>query len=147
MKLLALDIATLCGWASPSASGVWDLKPKRGESDGMRVVRFRARFKEIIEAEDIDLVAYERPAGRFKASIMVASEMIGVLKAYCVEKDINYVAYSPKEIKKHATGNGNSGKPAMVEAAKRKFTPLDIIDDNHADALFLYDLTEKDLGL
>ena len=147
MKVLALDQATKTGWATDTASGVWDLKPNRGESEGMRVVRFKAKVKEIIEIEGIELVAYERPAGRFKASIMVSSEMVGVLKDLCIEKGVKLACYSAPEIKKHATGKGNSGKPAMIKAAKEKWPHIHIIDDNHSDALWILDYTKKDLNL
>ena len=49
MKILSLDIATKTGWATDTTSGVWDLKPKRGESEGMRVVRFKSKVRELIE--------------------------------------------------------------------------------------------------
>ena len=147
-KVLALDIATKTGWATNTSSGVWDFKVKRGESTGMRIVRFKAKLKEMLNLEpDINLIAYELPAGRFKASIMVASEMIGVLKDLCEEKNINYAHYSAKEIKKHATGKGNCGKPLMVSTAKDKFKNIEIIDDNHADALWLLDLVNNELEL
>ena len=147
MNILALDQATVTGWATDTASGVWNLKPNRGESEGMRVVRFKAKVKEMIEIENIDLISYERPAGRFKASIMVSSEMIGVLKDLCIEKGVKLACYSANEIKKTATGKGNAGKPAMVKAAKAKWPLIDIIDDNHADALWLLEHTKNDLNL
>lgn len=145
-KILALDIATKTGWATDTASGVWDLSVKRGESIGMRVVRFKAKVAEIIKLENINLVAYELPAGRYKASIMVASQMIGVLMELCEQNKINYAHYSAPEIKKHATGKGNCGKPLMVSTAKLKFTKVEIIDDNHADALWLLDLVQSELN-
>lgn len=145
LKILALDQATKTGWATETASGVWDLKPNRGESEGMRVVRFKAKVRELIDLEGINLIAYERPAGRFKSSIMVSSEMVGVLKDLCIERNIKLACYSATEIKKHATGKGNTGKPEMVKAAKAKWPNIEIIDDNHGDALWLLDLTKKDL--
>jgi Holliday junction resolvasome RuvABC endonuclease subunit len=144
MKVLALDIATKTGWKTETASGVWDLKPNRGESEGMRVVRFKSKVKEMIELEGITLVSYERPAGMHKSSIMVASEMVGVLKDLCISKGIELACYSATEIKKFATGKGNAGKPQMIEACvKLGYNP---IDDNEADSIFLYLLTIKDLG-
>lgn len=80
MKILALDIATKTGWCTESASGAWDFSLKRGESYGMRVVKFKAAVREMIRLEGITLVSYERPAGLHKSSIMVASEMVGVLQ-------------------------------------------------------------------
>ncbi len=142
MNILALDIATKTGWKTANASGVWDFSNKRGESDGMRVIRFRAKVREVIELEGINLVSYERPAGQHKASIMVASEMVGVLKTLCIENKIDYASYSATEIKKFATGKGNANKEAMVaRAVELGYSPA---DDNEADAIHLYLLTASD---
>ena len=143
-NILALDIATKTGWKTKTASGTWDFKPKRGESEGMRVVRFKAKVREMIAMENITLIAYERPAGRHAASIMVASEMVGVLKDLCIEFNVELACYSAKEIKSFATGNGNAGKPLMIEKAKELgYNPQ---DDNEADAIHLYRLTEQEIG-
>lgn len=143
-KILALDIATKTGWRTKTSSGVWDLKNNRGESDGMRVVRFKAKVREIIGLEDISIVSYERPAGLHKSSIMVASEMVGVLKDLCIELGVQYASYSATEIKKFATGAGNANKERMIRAAID--LGFSVIDDNHADAIHLYNLTVKDIG-
>jgi Holliday junction resolvasome RuvABC endonuclease subunit len=143
--ILALDIATKTGWKTKNASGTWDLKPNRGESDGMRILRFRAKVAEICELEQIKVIAYERPAGMHKASIMVASELVGALKVLAIEKGIEVACYSATEIKKDATGKGNSGKPEMIQAAiDLGYNPK---DDNEADAIHLYHLACKDLGI
>jgi Holliday junction resolvasome RuvABC endonuclease subunit len=145
MKILALDIATKTGWKTRTSSGVWDLKPNRGESEGMRVVRFKSKVREIIDLEGIQIVSYERPAGLHKSSIIVASEMIGVLKDLCIELGVELACYSATEIKKFATGKGNANKDKMIEAAENlEYKPQ---DDNEADAIFLYLLTKKDLNL
>jgi len=110
----------------------------------MRVVRFKARVRELIRLERIDVIAYERPAGKHKASIMVASEMIGVLKDLCSKKKINYASYSASEIKKFATGKGNCSKELMIQAAiDSGYQPQ---DDNEADAIHLYNLVMKELS-
>lgn len=144
MRILALDIATVTGFATETTSGVWDFnKMKRGDSYGMRLIRFKAALREIIDLENIDIVVYERPAGQFKSSIIVASEMIGVLIALCEEKGIQYTAYSATEIKKFATGKGSAKKQDMIDAAiALGFNPE---DDNQADAIHLYNLAKKDL--
>lgn len=144
MRILALDIATKTGWRTETSSGVWDFsKSKRGDSYGMRLIRFKSSLKEILDLEEIDIVVYERPAGMFKSSIIVASEMIGVLIALCEERGIQYTAYSATEIKKFATGKGNAKKQDMIDAAiSLGFNPA---DDNEADAIHLYNLAKKDL--
>lgn len=138
MKILALDIATKTGWCNDTSSGVWDFSVKRGESIGMRLIRFRAKVQEMINLERPDVIVYELPAGLFKASIMVASEMIGVLKTLCEDNNIEYAHESATEIKKFATGKGNAKKEAMIQAAKD--LGIQVIDDNHADAIHLHRL-------
>ena len=143
-KILALDIATKTGWKTSTASGIWNLKPNRGESDGMRVVRFKAKVNEMIKLEAINLIAYERVAGKQNAAISVISEMVGQLKLISIEQGIDLACYSAKEIKKFATGNGNASKDMMVKTAiAQGYNP---IDDNEADAIFIYNLTIKDIG-
>lgn len=145
MKILALDIATKTGWCTETAYGTWDLKPNRGESEGMRVVRFKSKVREMIAMEGIEIVSYERVAGMHKSSIMVASEMVGVLKDLCIELGMELASYSATEIKKDATGKGNAGKPVMIErAVQLGYNPQ---DDNAADAIHLYLLTKKDLKI
>lgn len=144
MKILSLDIATTTGWKTETSSGTWNLKPNRGESEGMRVVRFKSKVKEMISMEGITLISYERPAGMHKSSIMVASEMVGVLKDLCIELKIELACYSATEIKKFATGKGNANKQSMIDAAKDLgFSPK---DDNEADAIHLFFLTKKDIS-
>ena len=144
LKILAIDPATNCGWAiSHQLYGVWKLSPKRDESMGMRLIRFRAKLQEIITKENINLVVFERPGGRFKGAIIVQSELQGQLKVICEDLNVAYRAYSSQEIKKHATGKGNAGKPAVIQAAREKLQyPGN--DDNEADALWLLDLAIND---
>ena len=147
MNILALDVATKTGFCTANGSGVWDLTPKRDESKGMRLLRFRSKLIELHKAEPIDIVVFERTAGFHKAALIVQAELHGVLKVFCEENEIEYRAYSAGEIKKCATGKGNASKQMMMDAAKANFTTIKIIDDNHADALFLYLLALEDLNI
>jgi Holliday junction resolvasome RuvABC endonuclease subunit len=145
MKLLALDIATKTGWKTATASGTWDLTPNKGESSGMRLIRFKAKLIEIIKAENISIIAYERPAGFHKQSLIIAGELVGVLKMVAEEHHIHLACYSATEIKKFATGKGNAKKHEMIKAAEAKgYNPK---DDNEADAIHLYDLAIQKLML
>jgi Holliday junction resolvasome RuvABC endonuclease subunit len=144
VKILAMDIATHCGWAvSREVYGCWDLSAKRDESAGMRLIRLRSKMKEVIKAENINIVVFERPGGQYKGAIIVQSELQGQIKVVCEDMDIDYRAYSSMEIKRYATGKGNCGKPAMIAAAKNKLGyPGN--DDNEADALWLLELAKSD---
>ena len=144
MNILAIDQATHSGWACDfqHGSGVWDLRVKKDESAGMRLIRLRTKLKELQALMDFDLLVYERVAGRFQSSTNVASEIVSVIKVFCEDNGIEYRAFSAGEIKRHATGKGNCGKPAMVSAAKEKWPHIDLVDDNHADALHLLSLAK-----
>lgn len=145
-KLLALDVASKTGFCCSTASGVWDLRPKRDESDGMRLIRFKAKLTEIMTVEKINVIVFERSAGFHQNAIIVQSELHGTLKVFCEENRIEYRAYSASEIKRFATGKGNANKEAMIKAAQDKYG-IKIIDDNHADALHIYHLAKQDLGI
>ena len=142
--ILALDQATNTGFAlNTGISGVWDLSVKKDESDGMRLIRFRSKIKEIIEEENPKLIVFERPAGRNTRGIVTSAELQGQIKTLCKDFDIDYRAYSATEIKKFATGKGNAGKPLMIAAAKEKLG-YQGEDDNEADALWILELAKND---
>jgi len=149
MKILALDLATRTGWAhSDGPSGVWDFSIRRDESGGMRLVRFRAKLREMLAKAPFAVVVYEaarHAAPGRQGALVVQAELQGVLKQWCESEQIDYRGYSPAEIKRHATGNGRASKEVMLETARLKWSDRVIQDDNEADALFLLDLAETDL--
>jgi crossover junction endodeoxyribonuclease RuvC len=147
MNILALDPATKCGWAHSSGpSGTWDLSIKRDESAGMRLIRFRSKLEEFRRAAiSIDLVVFEAVRGApmpGRPPAILQTELQGVLKLWCEDRKIPYRGYSQSEIKKRATGNGNAKKVLVLEAAQRRWP--NIVDDNHADALWLLDLAQSE---
>lgn len=149
MKILAIDPATKTGWAfSDGPCGVWDLRVKRDESAGMRLIRLRSKLAEFSKA-GVDLLVFEaaRNVGPgMQGALVVQAELQGVIKTWCEDGGVAYRGYSPTEIKKHATGKGNAGKAVMVEAAKLRWPDKDICDDNVADALWLLDLATEEYG-
>ena len=144
MNILALDVATKTGWCNNDADGVWDFSIKRDESSGVRLLRFKAKLKELFNLSKPDLVVFERTSGMHKNSIIVQSELHGVLKSFCEDENVDYKAYSAGEIKKYATGKGNASKEMMIKAC---IDELDIepVDDNHADAIWLWQLAMEDM--
>lgn len=147
MNILALDQASNCGWAlSSEIYGTWDFNIRKDESSGMKWLRFKAKLKEVHESEKLDLIAYERPAGQHKSSIIHSAKMVAIIESFCEENSIDYRAFSASEVKKFATGNGNAGKPRMIEAAKDKYGYTGS-DDNEADAIHIYHLTKQSLNL
>jgi Holliday junction resolvasome RuvABC endonuclease subunit len=145
-KVLALDIATKTGFATSTASGVWNLTPKKDESKGMRLIRFRTKLREMIQHHGFRLIVFEGAAVFSKHPNFVGAEMIGVCKLACEELGVDYMAYVPATIKKWATGNGHAGKPLMVKTARERWD-MQSNDDNEADALAILHFVLHDLGL
>jgi Holliday junction resolvasome RuvABC endonuclease subunit len=149
MKILALDPATKCGFAhSCGISGTWDLSVRRDESAGMRLFRLRGKLQEIRDSTGIDVLVYEAArncAPAMQGALVIQATLQGVIQLWCEDNGVEYRGYSPTEVKKHATGKGNAGKPAMIAAAKEKWPGVDIEDDNQADALWILDLAVSSL--
>lgn len=145
-NLLAIDPATVTGWATKDEYGTWNLKKRKQESDGIKWLRFRAMLDEMCKLAKITIIAYERPSGRHAGAVIHHAKLAGIIEEYCADNELEHVAYSATEIKKHATGKGNCNKDAMIESAKSE---LDYSgnDNNEADALWLWNMAADDLGL
>lgn len=147
MKILALDLATKTGWAhSDGPSGVQDFKPRRGDSPGMRWIEFRAWLTRMLLLAPADMIVYEQAHHRGGAPTHVAHALIGIVEEVAAEQGIEVTNRHSATIKKHAIGKGKGGKELMVKAAKEMWPDVVIIDDNHADSLWLLSLVQEDLG-
>jgi Holliday junction resolvasome RuvABC endonuclease subunit len=145
MKTLALDVASTTGWCLNNLTyGTWDLKTKKDESMGMKLIRFKSKLSEIHSLENLNLIVYERPAGRHANSIIHQAKLIAILEEFCEVNNIQYSALSASEIKKFATGKGNASKEEMIESAKSKYGYLGN-DDNEADAIHMWNLMNNQL--
>lgn len=150
--ILALDLATATGWALRDdqgrvTSGVQSFALRRGESAGMRLLRFRRWLREALRLGQVRLVAYEQPVihrERRQANQSVAHNLEGCLLPE-LEGQIDYVAPTPAEIKKHATGKGNASKEQMIVAACQRWG-VAVRDDNEADALCLLAWVLDEIG-
>ena len=146
IKMLAIDQASNAGWATKNASGVWDFNTRKDESSGMKMLRFRAKLKEVCALEEINLIVYERVAGFHKNAIIHAAKMVAIIESFCEENSIEYKAVSATEVKKFATGKGTANKDKMIESAQSKLGYTGN-NDNEADALWIYQLVKQELGI
>ncbi|WP_456867597.1 hypothetical protein [Galbibacter sp. BG1] len=151
MKILSLDLATTTGWAfnEPNINGgTWDLSPKRGSSQGMKLIKLRSLLQDFTHTVGgVDMIVYENPAGRFINGVIGVAELVAVVKTFCEDNQIEYTSYRPTEVKKWATGKGNSNKDKMLKEAKSRWPEINIIDDNMADAMLMLGMTEKEFNL
>lgn len=148
MPVLALDPATVTGWAlSPLLSGTWDLTLKRDESIGMKFLRLRAKLNELYDNYDFKVVVYEAARNaqpKMQGALVHQAQLQAIIVDWAHSNGLDYKGYSPKEIKKWATKNGNASKDIMVAAAKRLFPEINILSDDHADALLLWKMVMEE---
>ena len=143
-NILALDFGQDCGHAAQVdgkiISGVWSLKPSKFDSAGVKFLKFKRHIEAEIEFYEIKKVFYEavrRHLGTDSAHCF--GSYMGVCVTLCLEKGIEYEGVPVQTIKKHATGSGNADKKQMVMAAITKYPKINILNDDHADALHLLD--------
>ena len=146
MNILALDPAMKCGYAhSRGLSGMWDFTPKQDESQGMKLIKFRTELNSMLREWPFELLVFEAARGMgYQRALVSAAEFQSVIKVFCLDNEIEHKGYSQAAIKKHATGDGNAPKEDMVGRAEVKWKRVEIVDDNHADALWLLDLAKKE---
>ena len=163
--ILALDLGTRTGWALAEGgrveSGTQVFDVKRGESPGMRWIRFRRWLAEIAMAEHssgggtidtpgsqrvpyflprVEMIVWEAAHHRGGAATHVGVNFAGRVEEFCAQNKIEHASVHTATIKKFATGSGRGDKGAMIAAVQRRGWAAHVVeplDDNHADALAL----------
>jgi crossover junction endodeoxyribonuclease RuvC len=146
--LLALDLGTRCGWAlwdgARLESGVQVFDLKRGESPGMRFVRFNAWLASWApDTPRPALIAYEQTHHRGGAATEVAAGLATRVQEFCARHGVEHVAVHSATLKKWATGKGNADKAGMLAAVCRRWKP--VTDDNETDAVALLQYALREL--
>lgn len=139
-KILALDLALNCGWATSSPKikfGTATFRDTRFDGAGIRFLRFEQWL--IDNGSDADLVVYE---GVMNHSSLDAGHSYGgylaILLKWSEHTRIPCGAFPVGTIKKFWTGNGAAKKDAMIKEAHRR--GFNVSDDNQADALAILHL-------
>lgn len=142
MIVLALDMATACGWAvgNPMTTvkyGVKNLAPNgKTVSPGKRFQRLRnLMVDKMREHKDLKLIAFELPISASTSSIQkaYAHGYVAIIQHFCADYSLGYRGVYVSTLKKFLTGNGRAEKADMIAAinARGFFTQ----DDNEADAI------------
>jgi Holliday junction resolvasome RuvABC endonuclease subunit len=148
MNILALDLGTKCGWAAldqntRTESGVWDLKPSNFQSAGERFRKFREYLSNFTPN---NYVVFEEVRNhRAVLAAQVYGGLVAILQTWCIDNGIEYQGVPVGTIKKYATGKGNADKTEMIKAANRLYPSINILDDNHADALCLLHYAQNNI--
>ena len=139
MNILALDCGTKTGWASlvdgRIESGVQDFSLKRGESKGIRFLRFNTWLNGMLELIKPYVVVYEMAHMRGGHATEILVGMTTRIEEFCESKGIEYSSVHSATLKKFATGKGRSSKEDMIRVARTKFNRPDLSSDDEADAL------------
>lgn len=149
-KILSLDLGTNTGW-SLEANGVVtcgseNFKATRFESVGMRYLKFRRWIVEMIKVQKPEIVVYEQIHRHLgTAASHVYGGLLGQLQAECEDKKIPYKGIDVGKIKKTATGNGAADKFMMINAAKKKWPDLQIVDSDTADSLWILETAKNQI--
>jgi hypothetical protein len=148
MRILALDLGTHLGWAlsSPESSGTLHLQTpaqRRFEGSGMKWLRLRKFLDEVGAVDLVVLEEVRRHAGTDAAHAYGGA--LAVVTAWCEQHKIPHTSFAVSAIKRHATGKGNANKDAMIKAAAERGWIVE--DDNHADALWILDLSKQEHGV
>ena len=138
--ILALDTATKTGWALLKdgciyESGVQDFTKRRGESNGLMFIRFRAWLTAML-VHPVTLIVYEQAHHRGGAATEICVNLTGRVQELATDKGIEYASVHSASLKKFVTGSGRADKSAMIAYATSCLgrQPL---DDNEADAVCL----------
>ncbi len=139
MNILAIDPGSCCGWASlvdgRIESGVQDFSLKRGESKGIRFLRFNTWLNSMLELVVPHIVVYEMAHFRGGHATEILVGMTTRIEEFCESKGIEYSSVHSATLKKFATGKGRANKEDMIITARVKFNRPDLSSDDEADAL------------
>jgi Holliday junction resolvasome RuvABC endonuclease subunit len=158
MNILAIDPGTRTGWAIKEEtadpdfpnieSGVQVFDLKRGESPGMRFVRF-TRWLEEFDAggrpHRLDLVVYEQAHHRGGAATEVGVGLSTRVLEFAARHGIEHASIHSATLKKWVTGSGRAGKPEMIQWVLQRWGHP-VRDDNEADALALLHYAMEEMG-
>ena len=139
-RVLALDMATSTGWAlhvpgRPVTSGTQRFDLSRGETNGMRFLRFARWLRELgADLGPGDVIAFERAHHRGGPATEVGVGLMAHMMSVAAERGCETLPIHTATLKKHATGAGNAGKDLMVAAADKRWGRRPETDDE-ADAL------------
>jgi Holliday junction resolvasome RuvABC endonuclease subunit len=148
MRILALDLGTHTGWATNVnffSFGVQVFDVKRGESPGMRYIRFNAWLEEMWGLLEPELVSYEQtlPFHRGSMAAEIAAGFATRVQEFCARHKIEHTAVHSATLKKFATGHGRASKEMMKKAFQERYDVVPTSDDMaDAGCLLWYSIEE-----
>ena len=141
MNVLSIDPGTRTGWAALCNgrlySGVQDFTLRRGESGGIRFLRFDTWLEELIQRANPKVVVYEQQHHRGGSATEICVGLVTGLQRIAAAHAIEYASCHTATLKKFATGTGKAGKQEMLQAAQKMWPEQQIETHDQAEALWL----------
>ena len=150
MRVLALDMATNCGWAYRAAdgsvvSGVEDFAkgcPKGGDTicHPHLLLNARSLIQRLALASGADVVMIESGFMRGRAATFLLQRLIGVAMTVAQEANAAVLSVGPDTWRKAIHGSGGFDTDAAKALATAR---TGIADDNEAEAVCILEYTER----
>jgi len=123
MKILGFDCATNTGWAVLEdekivESGVQSFVKKRGQSNGILFLKFRAWVVELIAMVKPDVIVFEQAHFRGGAATEICVGLQTRVQEAAEEAKIDYMPVTTSQVKKALLGKGRGSKEEMIAAAE-----------------------------
>lgn len=161
MIILALDCATKTGFCLMKdgkiiESGMQDFTKRRGESNGMLFIKFRAWLVPLVcqirrlyvdhqtNSNEPIILAYESAHHRGGAATEICVGLVTRVLEIAAEYGAETMPVHTATLKKFATGNGRASKEDMVKKAA-EVLGRQPIDDNEADAVLIAKFASREV--
>ncbi len=147
-RVMALDLATVTGWATLAngviTSGSWSFARHHGNKNrapdhpGAPFAMFRRWLHTKLQEDKPAGIAYEEVM-QFKFGLQAHSfcGLRGILFETAAASNLPLYPCHITSVKKFWTGSGKSKKPEMMAETLRRYPELELTDDNESDALAL----------
>ena len=159
MKILALDMAETTGYAASNGdSGTFSVKVSTHQSKGVRLIKLEKWIDNYYNEYAFDLICYEAISDmRFRNSTVNLAQYSAIVQRWALKNGIEYAEIYQSDIKaaakkalpvfKKTPKKGKKpdkrvNKEWIVAAARKRFNKIEILDDNHADALFCLEIAK-----
>lgn len=134
-SILALDAATKTGFAhSDGTSGTYEAM---GKERSCKFAEFSFWLNCFLDEHHADVIVYEQAHHQGGPATRLLVGLAAIIELIAVQRDIKVRTVHTGTLKKHATGFGNAKKFEVLEAAAAMHPTIEILDDNHCDALWL----------
>jgi Holliday junction resolvasome RuvABC endonuclease subunit len=145
--VFGVDPMTDTGWAlaldgAVRESGVQSFRLERGESNGMRYLRFNRWLQDIsctFPDATVKLICYEESFQVGRHASELYNGFVTRLQEFAVTNGFECTHVHTGQLKKWATGRGNANKPEMIRAAMLYLNGRELatVGDDEADAVLL----------